>query len=373
MELYLHIPFCVQKCKYCDFCSFQGTEDMIVSYIEQLKKEIAAWGHQLPEQKISTVFFGGGTPSCVDDIYISQLCEYIFQNFSVEKDAELTIEANPGTVSMEKLQRYRQAGITRISLGLQSTVQEELEYLGRIHTYDEFLDSFQMARTCGFENINVDLMSAIPKQTIPSYEASLRAVAQLAPEHISAYSLIVEEGTPFAEDPQLEDMLPSEEEEVTMYKITKEILLEYGYGQYEISNYSKPGYECRHNLGYWSGIPYLGMGLAASSYVNEKRFSNPSTMEAYQKQVSFVEDFEKEDQLSFDERIEEFMFLGLRKREGVSREAFFKRFQKTMDSYYKDIIEKSIKQGWMQECGDRILLTDQGILLSNQVLCGFLL
>lgn len=373
MELYLHIPFCVQKCNYCDFCSFQASKEVITDYMAQLKREIAAWGSRLSDKTVSTVFIGGGTPSCIDAAYIAEICQCTAQNFSLEQGAEITMEANPGTVTMEKLQTYRQAGITRLSFGLQSTIQEELDYLGRIHTYEGFLESFHMARACGFDNINVDLMSAVPKQTLSTYEASLRTVAKLAPEHISAYSLIIEDGTAFAEDQELWKYLPTEEEEVRMYQMTKDILGEYGYSRYEISNYSKTGYECKHNLGYWSQIPYLGLGLAAASYLEGKRFSNPDSMEKYQQMPSFFQAFEEAEPLSVNEKIEEFMFLGLRKQKGVSREEFFQTFHKTMDSYYQRVIEKSIEQGWIAEEGDFIALTDQGILISNQVLCEFLL
>lgn len=374
LELYVHIPFCIQKCNYCDFCSFQASETTVKLYMEKLYQELEQWGNHLDgDRKISTIFIGGGTPSSIDAVYIQKLCQIIRQSFSVMENAEVTIEANPGTVDAENLRMYYDAGISRISFGLQSTRQEELSYLGRIHTYEEFLESYYDARKAGFENINVDLMSAIPKQTIKSYEETLRNVAELKPEHISAYSLIIEEGTRFAQDESIGLYLPSEEDEVSMYKMTGEILVEYGYEKYEISNYAKPGYECIHNLGYWSQIPYLGVGLNAASYLDEKRFENSFSMNEYLATDYFPKVFEETKPLTLEAQIEEFMFLGLRKTKGVSRTEFRQKFHQPMNYFYRNVIEKAIGCGWMQEKDDMLSLTEKGILISNQVLCEFLL
>ena len=221
IELYIHIPFCKSKCRYCDFCSFRAEERTIHAYLGKLKEELIFWGKKLAARDVVTVFIGGGTPSYLRREDIQMICETIFEHFHICEDAEITIEANPGTVDLKKLCTYRENGINRISFGLQSTVKEELEYLGRIHTYEEFLQSFDWARQAGFLNINVDLMSAVPKQTLTSYEENLRKIAKLSPEHISAYSLIIEEGTPFYEDNKLEELLPSEEDEVLMYRMTE--------------------------------------------------------------------------------------------------------------------------------------------------------
>lgn len=343
LELYVHIPFCIQKCNYCDFCSFQASETTVKLYMEKLYQELEQWGNHLDgDRKISTIFIGGGTPSSIDAVYIQKLCQIIRQSFFVMENAEVTIEANPGTVDAEKLRMYYDAGISRISFGLQSTRQEELSYLGRIHTYEEFLESYYDARKAGFENINVDLMSAIPKQTIKSYEETLRNVAELKPEHISAYSLIIEEGTRFAQDESIGLYLPSEEDEVSMYKMTGEILVEYGYEKYEISNYAKPGYECIHNLGYWSQIPYLGVGLNAASYLDEKRFENSFSMNEYLATDYFPKVFEETKPLTLEAQIEEFMFLGLRKTKGVSRTEFRQKFHQPMNYFYRNVIEKAI-------------------------------
>lgn len=330
------------------------------------------WGKRLTKEEVATVFIGGGTPSYLKEQYIREICDVIFAYFKVSKDAEITMEANPGTVDLKKLCICKNSGINRISFGLQSTIKEELEYLGRIHTYEEFLQGYEWARQAGFINISVDLMSAIPKQTLDSYEKNLRTVAKLSPQHISAYSLIIEEGTSFYEDEKLEDLLPSEEEEVLMYQMTSKILKEYGYEQYEISNYAKPGFESRHNLGYWSHIPYLGVGLNASSYMDEKRFENPSDMNEYLKITSFDEMHQKAQPLSIHEQMEEFMFLGLRKTKGISKNEFKKRFDCSMTSVYERPLKEAMEQGFIKEDGDRIFLTQSGILVSNQVLCEFL-
>ena len=372
IELYIHIPFCKSKCRYCDFCSFQAENAVIDDYITKLKEELIFWGKKLTKEEVVTVFIGGGTPSYLKEQYIKEICNVIFQYFKVSENAEITIEANPGTVDLKKLCTYRESGINRISFGLQSTIQEELQYLGRIHTYEQFLQCYNWAREAGFCNISVDLMSAIPKQTIHSYEKNLRTIAELSPEHISAYSLIIEEGTPFYEDENLEDLLPSEEDEVRMYQMTAQILKEYGYEQYEISNYAKKDFERRHNLGYWSHIPYLGVGLNASSYMDERRFENPSDMKQYLKITSFDELYSQTRPLSVHEQMEEFMFLGLRKTKGISKNKFEERFGCSMDSVYEKSLKESIEQGFIKEQGDQILLTQEGILVSNQVLCEFL-
>lgn len=372
IELYIHIPFCKSKCRYCDFCSFRSDEETIQRYIDKLEEELRFWGDRLKDKEVITIFIGGGTPSYLDKALIARICQTIFEKFKVDEHAEVTIEANPGTVDLEKLLTYKENGINRISFGLQSTRREELEYLGRIHTYEEFLQSFSWARQAGFTNINVDLMSAIPKQTLITYEKNLRTIAKLSPEHISAYSLIIEEGTPFYEDADLERLLPSEEEEVMMYQMTEEILKEYGYDKYEISNYAKPGYESRHNLGYWSHIPYLGVGLNASSYLDERRFENPDKMEEYLKISAFDERYQQGHSLSVHEQMEEFMFLGLRKTKGISKAEFQERFSCSMASVYEKVIKEAMKQGMLREEEDRIFLTSKGTLVSNQVLCEFL-
>ena len=376
IELYIHIPFCKSKCRYCDFCSFRAEEETIHAYLGKLKEELIFWGKKLAARDVVTVFIGGGTPSYLRREDIQMICETIFEHFHICEDAEITIEANPGTVDLKKLCTYRENGINRISFGLQSTVKEELEYLGRIHTYEQFLQCYNWAREAGFCNISVDLMSAIPKQTIHSYEKNLRTIAELSPEHISAYSLIIEEGTPFYEDENLEDLLPSEEDEVRMYQMTAQILKEYGYEQYEISNYARKGKECIHNLGYWSGIPYLGFGLGASSYFEGTRFSNEKNLEEYQKKP-YVPFMMREDYtvLSEKDEIEEFMFLGLRKRAGISEREFKERFRVGLKDIYGKVIAKYEEMDLLEWTADgkMLRLTDAGIDVSDYIFCDFML
>lgn len=373
MELYIHIPFCVKKCNYCDFCSFPASAEQKEAYMRQLEAEIKAWGAERNHQEISTVFIGGGTPSSLETEQIRRLMETVKSAFSVLPEAEITMEANPGTVDPDKLKGCLEAGISRISFGLQSMQEEELKDLGRIHSREDFLAGFETAREAGFENISVDLMSGIPKQTLSSYEDTLRKTAELEPEHISAYSLIIEEGTPFARDKELIQRLPSEDEDVRMYEMTEEILEEYGYHKYEISNYSTPGYECRHNLGYWSQIPYLGVGLNASSYLDGKRFQQTASMKEYMALKDYILSYRETRPLSQEEKMEEFMFLGLRKTAGVKGEDFVRQFGRTMDSVYGEVIDTSVKGGWIERDRDSIALTKKGILFSNHVLSEFLL
>lgn len=288
LELYIHIPFCVKKCAYCDFLSGPQDKETIEQYVVSLLNEIHAHGSNVDlvaSYEVTTIFFGGGTPSILEESQIKQVMEALYDVFQIKQDAEITIEANPGTVTREKLDTYRACGINRISFGLQSASNEELKLLGRIHTYEDFLESFYLARDCGFYNINVDLISAIPKQTLVSWEETLQNVINLNPEHISAYSLIVEDGTPFAkvygEGCPGEKDLPNEEEERKIYYRTDELLKAAGYHRYEISNYAKEGKECRHNLGYWERKEYLGIGLGSASLINNVRYSNTSDLARY--------------------------------------------------------------------------------------------
>ena len=379
LELYLHIPFCVKKCNYCDFLSALAGEETRAAYVDALLEEIR--GFDEPEDyEVVTVFFGGGTPSILPGQAIFRIMEALREKFSFRKEAEITLEANPGTVDKEKLSFYKKAGINRLSFGLQSADAEELKKLGRIHTWEKFLESFQLAREAGFSNINVDLMSALPGQTKESWEKTLRQVLALQPEHISAYSLIIEEGTPFyqlyekdverrdaGEEPEL---IPSEEEERAMYEATGRILKEQGYLHYEISNYAKPGCECRHNLGYWQRRDYLGFGLGASTLLNPVRYKNTEDLEAY-----LGGDFSKKEffVLTKDNQIEETMFLGLRVLEGVSKEHFREQFSCELRVVYRKELEKLEQEGLLEEEGDFVRLTSRGIDLSNPVLAEFLL
>lgn len=370
LELYVHIPFCVRKCQYCDFLSGPSDEETKDRYIEALLKEIRAAEHT-EDYEIVSVFIGGGTPSALKAEAIASIMRTLQEQFFFCEDAEVTIEANPGTVDLEKLTIYRNVGINRLSLGLQSTDAEELKLLGRIHSYEEFLKSYEWAREAGFSNINIDLMFAIPGQTGEAWRQHLNQVAELNPEHISAYSLIIEEGTPFAEQ-NLD--LPDEDTEYQMYEDTAEILERYGYRQYEISNYAKQGYMCRHNAGYWQRREYLGFGLGASSLYRGMRFSNTRRMQEYLKESRNPDQIRKDvTVLSRNERIEEFMFLGLRMTEGISEKKFEENFDVRLMDVYGDILQKYEETGFMEHIETKWRLTRKGIHVSNHILADFLL
>ena len=370
LELYVHIPFCVRKCQYCDFLSGPSDEETKDRYIEALLKEIRAAEHT-EDYEIVSVFIGGGTPSALKAEAIASIMRTLQEQFFFCEDAEVTIEANPGTVDPEKLTIYRNVGINRLSLGLQSTDAEELKLLGRIHSYEEFLKSYEWAREAGFSNINIDLMFAIPGQTGEAWRQHLYQVAELNPEHISAYSLIIEEGTPFAEQ-NLD--LPDEDTEYQMYEDTAEILERYGYRQYEISNYAKQGYMCRHNAGYWQRREYLGFGLGASSLYGGMRFSNTHQMQEYLKESRNPDQIRQDvTVLSRNERIEEFMFLGLRMTEGISEKKFEENFNVRLMDIYGDILQKYEETGFMEHIETKWRLTRKGIHVSNHILADFLL
>lgn len=370
LELYIHIPFCVRKCAYCDFLSGSADYEAQRSYKEALIREIENV-ESFADSEVSSIFIGGGTPSVFSEQWMAEVLEKVYTHFNVRQDAEISIEANPGTVDLGKLAVYRQAGINRISFGCQSGDNRELKLLGRIHTWEEFRESFSMAREAGFSNINVDLMSGLPGQSLASWEDSLYKTAQLKPEHISAYSLIIEEGTPFASQ-KLE--LPDEEEERNMYERTREILEDWGYHQYEISNYARPGRECRHNLGYWQRKEYLGLGLGSASLVGETRFSNTRNMENYlNNSDSAAKIREEREILTVQEQMEEFMFLGLRMTEGISVTEFREVFGVSLEQIYGKVLEKYKKLELLEERGGRLRLTRKGISVSNPVLADFLL
>ena len=365
MELYIHIPFCVKKCAYCDFLSFPADEGTKRRYVEKLMEEMRTMGAVCRDNTVSTVFVGGGTPSILKGEWMEELFSVLRENFSME--------ANPGTVTKEKLFSYRRAGINRLSFGLQSAKERELSALGRIHSFEDFLESFRAARECGFENINVDLMSALPGQTADSWMETLKRTAELSPEHISAYSLIVEEGTPFYEAYGSEagrKLLPDEETEREMYHRTKAFLRECGYERYEISNYAKPGFACLHNIGYWTGVPYLGLGLGAASYLNGKRFSGHTDMETYL--ASAAGTYENVVELTKKDMEEEFFFLGLRLTKGVSLAEFKERFGEDAAAVYPGVMERFVKEGAAVLSDGRFFLTDYGMDVSNYVMAEFL-
>ena len=398
LEIYVHIPFCAKKCAYCDFLSFPGNMRMRREYTDKLLEEIRIQSSFVREYQVDTIFLGGGTPSVLDVTDITAIMGTLKEHYDIAPDAEITIEVNPGTVKMEGLVAYREAGINRVSMGLQSADDTELRYLGRIHTYDEFLKSFQRVRMAGFTNVNVDLISAIPGQTPESWRNTLKKTAMLKPEHISAYSLIVEEGTPFYDrygghvemesyemSPEerrrlmaLPD-LPDEDTEREMYYMTRNCLAEQGYERYEISNYARPGFECRHNVGYWTGTGYLGLGLGASSYLEGCRFHNTSDFQSYvsahfDDEAEFCQALRQDmEQLSVKFKMEEFMFLGLRLTRGVSVEGFITRFGQSIRNVYGGVIDKLEREGLLEHKNGYYHLTERGLDLSNYAMSLFLL
>lgn len=372
LELYIHIPFCKRKCNYCDFLSFPSDEKSVIAYMSQLKDEINSWKDLAKEYVVTSIFIGGGTPSIIDGVLLREMLAVVKNTFCCDTKIECSIEINPGTIDETKLLEYQKAGINRISFGLQSTVNEELQILGRIHTYDEFLKSYHMARKIGFDNINIDLMSAIPTQSIESYEKTLTRVCELEPEHISAYSLIIEEGTDFYNNELILSKLPTEDEDVQMYELTEKILKEHGFHRYELSNYAKEGFECKHNCGYWKRTPYLGFGLGASSLFEEGRFSGETDFVSYLHQNDWQMGYKKKDCLTRKEQMEEFMFLGLRMMEGISMETFQHKFGVSVGSVYDEELKELRKEGLIEIKSGRIYLTSKGYFLSNQVFVKFL-
>lgn len=395
LEIYIHIPFCVRKCAYCDFLSGPAQEEEQEHYVEALLKEIQAVriagvsetdGHAVKDcYEVTTVFIGGGTPSILPGEAMEQIMNALRGAFFIRADAEITMEMNAGTVDREKLRAYKRAGINRLSIGLQSADDRELQMLGRIHTFAQFLETYEMAREEGFDNINIDLISALPGQTEAGYEETVQKVIALVPEHISSYSLIIEEGTPFyerygQEDGKEKSKLPDEDTEREMYERTKILLEQVGYHRYEISNYALPGRECRHNIGYWERREYLGFGIGAASLLDASRFSNISDRREYVKAAGMYEGGEllkkirtEREMLSERDQMGETMMLGLRMMKGVSKKAFAERFGKTLEDVYGETIEKYLQWKLLEETADGcIRFTEQGISVSNPVLAEFL-
>lgn len=371
ISLYVHIPFCKQKCFYCDFKSYAGIEELENDYIDALILEIK---NKCKEYLIKTLFIGGGTPSYLSKSNLSKLLKEL-NKLSFLDDAEKTIECNPGTLSDEKIKIIKENGINRISMGLQTTKNNLLKNIGRIHTIEEFKANYKRVRELGIENINIDIMFGLPNQSLEDYKETLEDIVKLNPEHISAYSLIIEEGTYFYklyEENKLN--VPNEDAERRMYEITKEILENNNYKQYEISNYAKEGRECRHNKVYWDLDEYIGVGVSASSFIDEKRIKNIDNIKEYIDRINKNLDVsESIITNSLKEDMEEFMFLGLRMIDGVSIDKFKNKFSKDINDVYGDIINKNKKLGLLDEKDGRIYLTNKGIEVSNWVMSEFIL
>lgn len=369
LGIYIHIPFCKSKCSYCDFISFANKEEIVEEYIKSLEKEIENTNEN--DYEINTIYIGGGTPSFIDSKYIIEILETINNVFKVKQNTEITIEVNPGTVNEEKLKDYIDAGINRISIGLQSTNNKILKQIGRIHTYEEFLITYNLARKVGFENINIDLMLALPNQTLEDLNTSVENVISLKPEHISVYSLILEEETAMK---KLVDenkiKLPSEDLERKMYWDIKKKLEQNGYIHYEISNFSKKGFESKHNLNCWKQKEYIGFGLAAHSYINNKRYCNTNNIKDYISNIqssNFQKNIEICEIQNEENKKKEYMLLALRKLDGVNIQEFKNKFVDNPIYLYRKELEKLVKQELIEIDLNNIKLTKKGLDLANLV------
>ncbi|MDU5493195.1 MAG: radical SAM family heme chaperone HemW [Clostridium perfringens] len=374
ISLYIHIPFCAQKCLYCDFPSFARKDHLRKAYIEALNKEIISLREKHNNLEINTIFIGGGTPSVLEPDELECLLKEVAK-LNMAKDIEYSMECNPGNLTEEKLEVMKKYGVNRISMGLQAKQDNLLKGLGRIHNYKTFKENFLLAKKVGFNNINVDLMFGLPNQRLNEWEETLREIISLEPAHISAYSLIIEEGTAFYnlyENDKLK--LPTEEEERKMYHLAKKILEENGFNQYEISNYAKEGKECRHNLAYWNMDNWIGVGSAAASYINGKRIKNISSVEEYINSINEKgEAVEEIINNSKNDNMEEFMFMGLRKINGIDENEFKNRFSMNINDVYGEILNKYIGEGLLIRESGRIFLSEKGIEISNIIMADFLL
>ena len=440
LGIYIHIPFCVHKCIYCDFLSSPADVHTRKQYVRALINEIyltregkcankliknvlqgdntsyedmeeqavngltsdyalydtvcmADYEKTIMQEDISgcvddiksenwhivtSIFIGGGTPSAIDAEDISDILDAVRNNYNVSDKAEITIECNPGTMDKKKAAIYRKAGINRISFGLQSTDNNELRMLGRIHTYEQFMESYKIAREAGFDNINIDLMSALPGQTMESFKAVLEKALSLGAEHISVYSLIVEEGTRLSDNIDSFPPIPSDDEDRQMYYMTKEMLSSYGYEQYEISNYAQKGYECKHNLKYWERCDYLGFGIGAASLYSGRRYTNISDIGRYMDVLaeitnaldkSYVNELLQirtdMEELSKEDEMSEYMFLGLRKTKGIDITDFKEEFGTDIKDIFGEAIEDNIARGLLIHDGNCLYLSKRGIDIIN--------
>lgn len=372
LGIYIHIPFCARKCNYCDFLSAPETRETKERYLSLLDREMQLYKEIVSAREADTLFIGGGTPSFLETDLTDKLLCSVKKWIPSENLKEFTIECNPNSVTEEKLNLYKEAGVTRISLGMQSACDEELKKLGRLHSVKEFEKTYELVRKHGFERVNIDVMATIPGQTIESYKHTLEYVVGLSPEHISSYSLIIEEGTPFYEKYR-ENPPVDEDTDRQMYDLTKEILGRHGYHRYEISNYAKEGQECIHNLKYWQGGDYLGLGLGAASCMEHERWSNVRGLTDYEDRICRGQKpVEQTEELGEEEQKAEFMFLGLRCMEGVSAERFEKKFHQSVEERYGKVLHKYENMGLMRLVNGNWQLTEQGIDVSNHIFADFL-
>ena len=376
LAVYIHFPFCEKKCRYCDFCSSVGTPQEQNWYLRKLETDIRSFRSLGNEYLIRTIYFGGGTPSLMEPIQIMRILLQLKDQFLIAEDAEITMECNPGTLTEDKLAGYRHLGVNRLSIGLQSANDKELKLLGRIHSFDDFVKNYRLARKLGFRNINVDLMQSLPGQTLDDWRTTLEKVVQLLPEHISAYSLSIEPGTPFYNmygTPEGAKQLPDEQTDRAMYHFTGKYLAQHGYHRYEISNYARGEKECRHNLAYWTMKDYIGFGQSAASYLQGKRFSNPRDPKEYRLHIpEAYSEYRAMEPQTVEAAMEEYMFLGLRLTAGISEEDFYRCFGVSFEEVYGSVADSLVRQMVLKREWGRVFLTDLGIDVSNQVLAHFL-
>lgn len=378
LGLYVHIPFCISKCKYCDFNSYKMNKISKETYLSDLKIEMSMYKNELEKNNIkdgiSSVFLGGGTPSILSGEELKEIFKNIYEKFNIKEDAEITIECNPGTLTKEKLLAMKEIGINRLSIGLQAVQNQHLKNIGRIHTYEEFEKNYKEAIEVGFDNINVDLMYCLPNQSIDDWKETLEKIITLNPSHISAYSLILEEGT------QLYDMyeknefeLIDEDTDINLYNHTIEYLKDNGYYQYEISNYAKPNKECKHNILYWKCDSYIGLGPGASGYLNDVRYNNVEGLSDYHEKIMNNEKpIDHKENLSNEDKIQEKIFMGLRMNEGIKYEDFKKQFNIDFKTKYESQIDKLTRRNLIKESKDGIKLTQKGREISNSVFVEFI-
>lgn len=381
LMLYIHIPFCQQKCNYCDFVSFHANYDTIDKYILKLLSEIEYKSYIAKNYIISSIYIGGGTPSIIDKKYIRFILESIRNHYNLSNDIEITIESNPNSLNLDKLNLYFESGINRLSIGLQSANDNELKMLGRIHNYSDFLDSYDSAIHVGFKNINIDLINGIPGQSAESFKKTLKQIMMLNIKHVSIYNLIIEDNTPFktmlAEN---KITLPLETEILKMDAITKELTTYYRLNRYEISNYAKKGFECRHNLGYWSDIPYLGFGLNASSYFNNARFKNKTNLNNYlslnynkyligNDKKSYYDEIKVIDSA---EHMKEYIMLAFRKTSGIDIANFKEIFNENFEEKFKSQIKYYQSLELLYKNENNYYLSDKGLDVSNKIISDFI-
>lgn len=375
LGLYIHVPFCAQKCNYCDFNSYKIEEkNQKTDYLISIRKEMELYKEEFKSKEFTSVFLGGGTPSILTPEELTTLMENIYSNFNIGKDAEITMECNPGTLDKAKLKAIKSLGINRLSMGLQVTQDHHLKYIGRIHTYEQFEKNYKDAIEVGINNINVDLMYSLPNQSFDEWKETLNKIINLNPSHISAYSLILEEGTKFY-DMYLnkEFELNDEEVDINIYNYTIDTLCKNGYHQYEISNYAKEGYECKHNIVYWKCDNYLGLGPGASGYINNYRYSNICDIKGYNKCLEYDKrPIEEKNILSKKDEMEEFIFMGLRMNKGINLDEFYKRFNIDFKHRYNNILDKLKNLNLIIEQNNNIILTQRGREISNTVFVEFI-